>query len=209
MENYEVIETHAVQQAGGGSAKLFAVRAVNFKVPTYIMALVSEGLKDRDVVQAGDKRVYLNGRDIGEIREFKSGSDVKIDATYNIKYTGGYSRTGSTIYIDANFPKMLEVGGKKVDSHESIGRHHELTEKWFVDDAYDYPYAHEIADRIERAYVESLGVSWDDYSREVNRHLTEVSSAKLARSPKDLDITPYVSSRDWATLKEIRESMEY
>ncbi len=208
MEDYEVIETHKAPAQGTTATPQFISRAINFKVPTYVVMSVSAELKTNEIVQIGEKRVYLAGRDIGDIKEMKSGAGIKIDASYNIKYTGGYSRDGSTIYIDSNFPKVLDVLGKKVDALESIGRHHELTEKWFVDSAYDYPYAHEIANRSERAYVESLGVSWDDYSKEVNKHLTLVSSAKLVRSPKDLDTTPYISSGDTATLKEIRESME-
>ncbi len=208
MEDYEIIEMHKVPAQAREAQPLFVVRAINFKVPTYITMFASVELKANDIVQVGDKHVYKDGKDIGEIKEIKSGVGVKIDATYNIKYTGGYSRDGSTIYMDSNFPKEIEVAGKKVNAHESIGRHHELTEKWLVDSAYDYPYAHEIANRTERAYVESMGVSWSEYSKEVNRHLSEVSAAKLIRSPKDLDTTPYISSDDTATLKEIRDSME-
>ena len=43
-----------------------------------------------------------------------------------------------------------------------------------IDDAYEYAYAHEIATKIEREYVESLGVNWDDYCKEVNKNLHEV-----------------------------------
>ncbi|MCL4411509.1 hypothetical protein M1329_01055 [Candidatus Marsarchaeota archaeon] len=207
MDDYEIIETHRVP-GQEHAQESFVANAMNFRVPTHAIMLVSVELKANDIVQVGEKRVYMYGKDIGEIKKLESGTGIKIDTSYSIKYTGGYSRDGSTIYIDSNFPKTIEVDGKTVDALESIGRHHELTEKWFVDSAYDYQYAHEIANRSERAYVESLGVSWDAYSREVNRHLSLVSSAKLARSPKDLDTVPYIASDDTATLKEIRDSME-
>ena len=91
---------------------------------------------------------------------------------------------------------------------ESIDRHHEVTEKWLIDDAYEYAYAHEIATKIEREYVESLGVNWDDYCKEVNKNLHEVYMSKAEKTPSDLDLAPYFYSKDEKALKEIRETKQ-
>ncbi len=90
---------------------------------------------------------------------------------------------------------------------ESIGRHHELTEKWLIDNDYEYPYAHEVATEVEKQYIESLGVNWNDYNKEVNKLLHSNYSKKLKRSPSDLDISPYIYSHDNNAIKEIRDSI--
>jgi hypothetical protein len=81
-----------------------------------------------------------------------------VNTGYDIKYTGGYSLDGKTIYLDEHFPKNLSVEGKNVSTIESIGLHHELPEKWLSDMGFEYPYAHEVATGIEKKYVESMGI---------------------------------------------------
>ena len=77
-----------------------------------------------------------------------------------------------------------------------------------MDDAYEYPYAHMIATKIEREYVESVGVSWERYCEEVDKNLRNTYKLKVERSPESLDLTPYIYSRDSEALKEIRQSGE-
>jgi hypothetical protein len=202
MEDYEVIEY------AKNSENVEILKAVNYKEPTYIRIESEKRLTVGTTIKCDGKLVFENNEQIGTVSEIKSGKDIKINTDYDIKYTGGYSKDGKTIYIARTFPKSIDIKGKTVDLIESIGRHHELVEKWLVDDLYQYQYAHEVATKIEKLYVESLGVEWHDYDESVGKLLHENYERKLEKSPKDLDLSPYITSNDTETIKEIRDSTE-
>ena len=184
--------------------------ALNYKEPSYAKIESNQDVNVGMLLQVDPQsnKVFLNKQEIGFLTSLRTGKDVKIDTNHDIKYTGGYSIDGKKVYLDEHFPKTLEIDGKTVDTRESIGRRHELVEKWLVDDAYEYPYAHMIATKIERQYVESLGVSWERYCEEVDKNLRNTYKLKVERSPESLDLTPYIYSRDSEVLKEIRQSGE-
>jgi len=206
MEDYEVIE-HGKKK--DSYTERYTIVAINYKIPTYAKIISKVDIKRGTIVQIDEKEhVFLNGQEIGTVIDFKTGDQIKVDTDHDIKYTGGYSIDGKTVFLDEHFPKIIEVDGKQVDTRISIDRHHEIPEKWLSDDAYEYPYAHEIATKIEREYVESLGVKWEDYCREVDKHLRDVYRRKLKDSPGSLDLAPYLYSRDKEALKEIRDSKE-
>ena len=201
---YEVLEHNTNINEKGN---YFIVKAIEFVQPTYVTAVCSSDIDVGKKLKVVGNKVQLDGKEAGEIKSTMSGRDIKINHEYDIKYTGGYSRNGKTIYISREFPQFISVNGKNVDALETIGRHHELAEKWLSDDAYEYPYAHELATGIEKLYVESLGVDWDAYCAEVDKNLRHVYAQKLQKSPKDLDLSPYIYGRDQEALKEIRDSM--
>ena len=205
MEEYAVIEHRERKDEKEGE---YIIVALSYGVPTYIKATSKQVVPKNEKVQLEGNKLTYNGTIIGTLILKKSGADIKISTIYDIKYTGGYSNDGKTIYIDKNFPKTINVAGKEISTLESIGRHHELTEKWLTDDAYEYPYAHEVADGIEKQYVESLGIDWKAYSDEVAKHLHETYARKLQKSPKDLDLSPYIYSHDDKAIEEIRESTD-
>ncbi len=204
MDMYEVVEH--LKSGSAGQDGTFTVVAINYKEPTYIKFKSSQDFKVGQKVSIDKNAVFSDGKQVGEVQTTKRANDVKIDTRYDIKYTGGYSMDGKKVYLDEHFPKIINVDGKEVDTVESIDRHHEVTEKWLIDDAYEYAYAHELATKIEREYVESLGVNWDDYCREVNKQLHLVYAGKAEKTPADLDLAPYFYSRDEKALKEIRET---
>jgi hypothetical protein len=204
MEEYEVIE-HLKSGLKPADNK-FLIVAINYKEPTYVKFESDQDFKVGDRINIENNDVFLADKKIGTVKEIKRANDIKIDTRYDIKYTGGYSVDGKKVYLDEHFPKTITVDGKTVDTVESIDKHHEVTEKWLVDDAYEYAYAHEIATKIEREYIESIGVTWDDYCREVNRNLHEVYMTKAEKTPSDLDLAPYFYSKDEKALKEIRET---
>lgn len=207
MEDYEVIEHIKEKSTQQGK---FRVVALNYKEPSYAKIESNQDVNVGILLQVDtqSKKVLLNKQEIGFLTSLRTGRDVKIDTNHDIKYTGGYSIDGKKVYLDEHFPKTLEIDGKTVDTRESIGRRHELVEKWLVDDAYEYPYAHMIATKIEREYVESVGVSWERYCEEVDKNLRNTYKLKVERSPESLDLTPYIYSRDSEALKEIRQSGE-
>ncbi len=203
MQQFEVIE-HRDDKV----KNQHIVYCINYVDPTFIEGDVDTPLEKGDLVMVDDGKIYNENRVIGKILKSKSSRDVRISTDYDIKYTGGYSLDGKTIYLDEHFPHFMQVEGKTIDAAKSIGLHHELPEKWFSDEKYEYPYAHEIATGIEKQYVESLGVTWKGYSNEVDRNLRNVYKRELGKSPSSLDLAPYLYCRDQETLKEIRKSEE-
>ena len=203
MEKFEIIEHNPESKAGGS----FKLKAINFTLPTYLTVISYINVENGKVIEVDGEVAYLDGEKLGSVVNVHKGNEVKISSEFDIKYAGGYSRDGKTLYMDRNFPREIDVLGKKIDTIESIVRHHELTEKWLADDAYEYPYAHEVATRIERMHVESLGGDWAEYSKIVSKYLKDVAGRRLESSPPDLDLSPYIYERDQAALKEIRESL--
>ncbi len=205
MGTYRVVE-HIKDRSANGHG--FNVMAIDFKEPSYVKVKADSLPKVGSLLTVDDDRVSLDGKPLGRVSEKKSAEDVRVSLKFDIKYTGGYSMDGKTIYLDEHFPKFFTVEGKNVSTVESIGLHHELPEKWMSDNGYEYPYAHEIATGIEKMYVESLGVTWKGYCDEVDKNLRRVYSRLLEKSPPSLDLAPYLYCRDREALKEIRDSEE-
>ena len=203
MENYEVISR--IDKKDGGNDKIKLI-AVNYIEPTMVKVDANEDIKKGVILQVKGNEVYYSGKLIGQVKLAKSGKDIKVSTDYDIKYTGGYSLDGKTVYLDEHFPPVLNVAGKQIDARKTIGLHHELPEKWMADEDYEYPYAHEVATGIEKKYVESLGVTWQDYCREVDKNLRQVYRRTLEKSPPSLDLAPYLYCRDREALGEIRKS---
>ena len=201
MEYFEIVE-HVPDKSGKG----FLIAAIDFKDPKFIRVLASEEPKAYTDIAVNGNRAYFGEKEIGTVVDRKDSSQVKVSTDYDIKYTGGYSLDGKTVYLDEHFPKILRVEGKEISTEESIGLHHELPEKWLSDLGYEYPHAHEIATGIEKKYVESKGVTWKGYCTEVDKNLRLVYRNTLEKSPPSLDLAPYLYCRDREALKEIRES---
>ena len=203
MVQFKVIEHMGNNDHKSGDYRIIAI---NFLNPTYVKISSTKNVEKGDFLEVEGSIAYLNKTEIGKVMDRRDGKSIRVNTTYDIKYTGGYSLDGKTVYLDEHFPTLLNVAGKTVDARETIGLHHELPEKWLSDDAYEYPYAHEIATGIEKEYVEYLGVSWKDYCNEVDKNLRKVYRNKLKKSPASLDLAPYLYCRDREALKEIRES---
>lgn len=203
METFEVVE-HVKDRKESESE--FFIIAIDFKEPTYVKILAKDVINVGSLIEVEGEDVYFSGVKLGKVVERKDSKGIKVDTDFDIKYTGGYSLDGKTIYLDEHFPPALQVEGKVISTLASIGLHHELPEKWMSDNGYEYPHAHEVATGIEKKYVESLGVTWKGYCSEVDKNLRNVYRNKLQNSPPSLDLAPYLYCRDREALKEIRES---
>ena len=181
--------------------------AVNYILPSMVKILLNRKLKVNDIVQVDNDIAYYRKKYIGKVLESRDVGEMTISTDYSIKYTGGYSVDGKRIFLDKNFPKLIAVNNKLVDTVASIAKHHEVTEKWLVDLGYSYAYSHKLATSIERDFIKFLGVNWESYDREVAKYLHENYNRKLENTPLDLDLLPYIESRDSKALKEIKESM--
>ncbi len=205
MGNFRVVEHVRERNANGRG---YIVMAIDFAEPSYVKIRADSLPKVGSVLTVEGDNALMGGSVLGKVIETKKAEDVRVSLKFDIKYTGGYSMDGKTIYLDEHFPKFFTVEGKDVSTVESIGLHHELPEKWMSDNGYEYPYAHEIATGIEKMYVESLGVTWKGYCEEVDKNLRKVYSRLLEKSPPSLDLAPYLYCRDREALKEIRGSEE-
>jgi hypothetical protein len=181
--------------------------AVNYISPSMVKILLNKRLKVNSIVQVDNDIAYYKKKYVGKIIESRDVSEMTINTDYSIKYTGGYSVDGKRIFLDKNFPKLIIVNNKIIDTVESIAKHHEVTEKWLVDFGYSYAYSHRLATSIERDFIRFLGVRWKAYDKEVGRFLHENYNRKLENTPLDLDLLPYIESKDSKALKEIKESI--
>jgi len=150
MEEFEIVE-HVPDKTGKG----FLVAAIDFKGPKYVRVSANEEPKAYTSIRVDGDKVFYGTKEIGKVIERKDSNQVKVSTKYDIKYTGGYSLDGKTVYLDEHFPKVLKVEGKDISTEESIGLHHELPEKWMSDMGYEYPHAHEIATGIEKSTLNS------------------------------------------------------
>ena len=181
--------------------------AINYISPSMVKILLNKKLKINCIVHVDNEIAYFKKKYIGKVIEIKTVEDLVINTDYSIKYTGGYSVDGKRIFLDKNFPKLVLVNTKIIDTVESIAKHHEVTEKWLVDFGHSYAYSHKLATSIEKEFIKLLGVNWKNYDREVGKHLHENYNRKLENTPLDLDLLPYIESKDSKALKEIKESM--
>ncbi len=187
--------------------KVYEIVGINYITPAFVKVTSDRRVKVGDYIEVDNEYAYYDGEGLGQVTEYKTSDDVSVDTNYNIKYIGGYSLDGKTVFLDERFPKMLVIKGKVLDAVDTIAKHHEASEKWMIDEGYSYMYSHMVATKVERQYVTSLGFSWDDYCREVNRQLHNVSSKGLSKSPANLDLSPYLDTRDRETLREIKDSV--
>ena len=59
------------------------------------------------------------------------------------------------------------------------------------------------AQRMERAAVQSAGVSWNAYQRFIKKYEKAIESEKLKKVPKDLDLTPYRDEKQFDLLERL------
>ena len=201
MIKYRILSRKGSENTG------FTYLAVNYISPSMVKLSSSKRLSFNSTVYIDDEIAYYKRRYIGRVVDSKDSSDITVNTHYSIKYTGGYSLDGSKVFLDKNFPKMVIVNGKLVDTIKSIARHHEIVEKWMIDFGYSYAYSHRIATSVERDFINALKISWEDYNTEISKHLHRNYRRRLENSPLDLDLLPYIESRDITALKEIKESI--
>lgn len=120
----------------------------------------------------------------------------KIDRSYDIPYIAGYSRDGSTVFIDRHMPSSHAYRGRRVQTDRFLITH-EIVEKTLLDGLHlHYLHAHQIALRIEQAAVRAAGISWRDYNRFTKAYEKKIGDERLVRVPRDLDLTPYREEHD-------------
>lgn len=201
MTKYRILSRKGSEKEG------FTYLAVNYIAPSMVKISSKIKLRFNSTVYIDSDVAYYRRRYLGRVLAYKSSADITVSTDYSIKYAGGYSLDGSRVFLDKNFPKYITVRDKVVDAVESIAKHHEVVEKWMIDLGYTYAYSHRIATAVERDFLNARGVKWNDYDESVSRCLHENYGKRLENSPLDLDLLPYIESRDTKALREIKESM--
>ena len=126
-------------------------------------------------------------------------SSVKVNETYDIPYTAGYSEDGKTIYFDKDLPKVMKMEGQDIKQFVIL---HEIVEKQLLN-AKDIKYdqAHQLALRIEKAAVEESGISWAKYQGLWEKYIKDIEHQSIDKLPPDLDLEPYKDDHDVRLLK--------
>jgi hypothetical protein len=201
MMKYRILSRKGSEKDG------FTALAVNYIFPSMVKIRSDKKVKIGSTIYIDNEAAYFKKKYLGKVIESRSADDVVVNTDYNIKYTGGYSLDGSKVFLDKNFPKFIVIKNKVIDVVESIAKHHEVTEKWLIDFGHTYAYSHRLATSIERDFIKFMKVKWEDYDKEIGIHLHHNYRRKLENTPLDLDLLPYIESKDAMALKEIKESM--
>jgi len=160
-----------------------SVRSLDLEVRTWTENISNEALAD--VVVALLRRIR------------------KIDRTCDIPYIAGYSRDGSTVFIDRHMPRSFAYRGRRVRTDRFLVTH-EVVEKALLDKLHlHYLHAHQLALRIEQAAVRAAGIAWRDYNRFTKANEKKIGDERLVRVPRDLDLTPYRDEDDLPELRKI------
>lgn len=113
--------------------------------------------------------------------------EANINREYFIPYIAGYNIKGDVIYIDKDYPNMID----NMDSLPYIVLHESIEKSLLLHLKLDYPLAHQIAERSEKEAVEMNGDPWERY----NKHVLEFQKGQydkpMENIPKDLDLSPY------------------
>jgi hypothetical protein len=126
-----------------------------------------------------------------------------VNRDYDIPYIAGYSRDGSTVFIDRHLPRSFRWLAKTVRV-EPFLLTQEIVEKALLDELrLHYLHAHQIALRAERDAVKAAGVSWWAYQRFMKQHERPIEEEVLLRVPAALDLTPYRDEKDYALLERL------
>ncbi|MGA9852774.1 MAG: hypothetical protein WBR15_07575 [Gammaproteobacteria bacterium] len=133
---------------------------------------------------------------------------TKLDRQHDIPYLAGYSRDGTTIYIDRELPRYFTSSRKRIYTDRFLILH-ESVEKAMIDQlGLKYQHAHQIALRTEGAAVRAYGIKWREYDRFMQQYIKEAADENLARLPGDLDIKPYRNEHDWALLHRMQRAIK-
>ena len=130
---------------------------------------------------------------------------VRVDRTHDVPYVGSCNRRGDVIYIDFELPMHLESRGKRYDVDRYIVMHEVIEMLLEHELKFSYRDAHQIATVMERALVESDGLSWAVYSRFCSHWANIVGRRRVyANPPRHIDLQPEFDADDDSTLKRLR-----
>lgn len=133
--------------------------------------------------------------------------EFTVDRGFDIPYLAGYSKDAKTIYIDRHLPATIMIGKAKVDP-EPFLIEHERTEKALIDGlGFEYAEAHRYATTAEENMAKADHIDPRQYEQALKPFIKKDEHEAIERVPKDLDLTPYIDSRDIKLLEVIKNAM--
>ncbi len=118
-----------------------------------------------------------------------------LNRDYDLPYLGGYSKDGSTTYLDRHLPETIPYshqGTKREFDPGQFVRLHEEFEKACIDClGWGYYHAHHGANGYEKRAVMRAGMLWTPYSKALEPFIKADEHEKLTKIPSNLDMTPY------------------
>lgn len=132
-------------------------------------------------------------------------TNVRLNYRYDIPYLAGYSNDGKVIYFDRHLKRHMNYKGKNIDISMFLVVH-EVVEKALIDlYRFNYQRAHHIAKHFEHLSLKNYGINWWVYTKFLNPQIKFVYKKKKIVIPHDLDLTPYIDSKD-KILQRIQKS---
>lgn len=129
-----------------------------------------------------------------------------INRSFELPYLGGYSQDGRTVYFDRRVPiAAIKIGRLFVNVLPFLITH-ETVEKALIDlYGYKYQAAHEVATEAEHRKVRAAGRDIKAYEAALKPWID--STEVYTNVPPDLDLTPYIETKDTKNLTHIRKLM--
>lgn len=137
-------------------------------------------------------------------------AEYEINTDFNIPYVGGISINKPRVYIDRGVQQDYEsFSGNIYNVHEPLA-YHEISETLHIQSFnLNYFQAHQIALRLERAFVEALGLSWVEYDGLMQRYIKKDALEKIESVPFDLLMAPYVQEKDNRLIEHMTSKMVF
>lgn len=131
-----------------------------------------------------------------------------VDRTYDIPYLAGYSKSAKTVYVDRHLPISIKINGSMVHILSFLIEH-ERTEKAAIDTmGWDYEQAHKVATYVEHMSLKRKGISPGAYERALDPYIKVDEHERIQRVPADLDLKPYLDSRDERLISHMKAHMK-
>jgi len=132
---------------------------------------------------------------------------VRVDRTHDVPYVGSCNRHGNVIYIDYELPMHLTYRNNRYDVDRYIVMHEVIEMLLEHHLKFSYRDAHQIATAMERALVQSDGLSWAVYSRFCSMWSDKIGRRReFPNPPEDLDLQPERDSEDASTLRRLHHA---
>lgn len=161
------------------------------------------GEKLQDVPKAECERILADPRVVKLLSQKPT-----IDATYDNPYIAGYSKNGKIVYIDRDFPyRTFKVGTKTINALPFLLLHETVEKAILMVFKSTYQYAHAIATYAEEKAAKAAGIDIVAYEKAYAKFDKSDYNKRLLRVAPDLDLKPYVDSKDTKLLAKLRAAM--
>lgn len=130
----------------------------------------------------------------------------KVGTLCDVPFIAGYAKGDEhIIYIDRFVPERKIFRNVDVPVHKLLNVH-ERVEKVILDEyKATYPHGHQIALRLEKLFAEAIGVPWHAYDEYWGPLAEAVNARHFTQVPDDLDMIPYLSFTDAASVVTVEE----